>query len=287
MHPVSINLISVASLLYTIKAHRFTSIVINFAGSPLSDILMLSEKNKHERDNRISFDEETHTYYVDGSSDGIISVTTLIHKKFPKFDSELILKKMKNKHEKYPNMSDSQIKKLWADNAVSASKNGTKMHKLIENYYNSIQIEKEDENLKEFKHFLNFHSTIKNRLEPFRTEWSIFDGELELAGQVDMLYKKSDGTYALYDWKRVKEIKKDNPFEKGIGKLSNLDNCNYNHYSLQLNIYKRLLETRYDIKVSEMFLVILHPDNENYILEEVYSMDKYIDIIFQDLLNSK
>ena len=250
-------------------------------------MLTLSEKNKHERDSRISFDEKTHTYYVDGSSDGIISVTTLIHHHFPKFDSDMILKKMKNKQEKYPNMTDSQIKKVWSDNGIIASKNGTKMHKLIENYYNSIENEKIEENLDEFKHFLNFHSTIKNRLEPYRTEWSIFDGELELAGQVDMLYKKKDNTYALYDWKRVKELKKDNPFEKGIGKLSDLDHCNYNHYSLQLNIYKRLLETRYNLKVSEMFLVILHPDNENYILEEVYSMDKYIDNIFQDLLNSK
>jgi len=30
-----------------------------------------------------------------------------------------------------------------------------------------------------------------------------------------------------------------------------------------------------------MFLFILHPDNENYILEEIFSMDKYIDNIFE------
>jgi len=250
-------------------------------------MIPLSEKNKHERDSRISFEEKTHTYYVDNSSEGIISVTTLIHQYFPKFESDIILKKMKNKKEKYPNMNDSQIKKLWIDNGINASKNGTKMHKLIENYYNSIDNEKPDENLTEFKYFLNFHSTIKNILEPYRTEWSIFDGEIELAGQIDMIYKKQDGTYAIYDWKRVKEIKKDNLFEKGLRKLSDLDHCNYNHYSLQLNIYKRLLETRYDMKISEMFLVILHPDNENYILEEVYNMDKYIDNIFEDLLESK
>lgn len=250
-------------------------------------MIHLSEKNKHERDNRISFDEKTHTYYVDESSEGIISVTTLIHKHFPKFDSDAILKKMKNKKEKYPNMSDEQIKKSWSDNANNASKNGTKMHKMIENYYNCIDNEKNDENLTEFKHFLNFNSKIKDKFEPYRTEWSIFDGELELAGQVDMLYKKQDGTYALYDWKRVKEIKKDNPFEKGLGKLSDLDHCNYIHYSLQLNIYKRLLETRYNMKVSEMCLVILHPDNQNYILEKVNNMDKHIDIIFNELLSQK
>ena len=45
---------------------------------------LLSQKNKHERDDRITFDENTHTYYVDGSSEGIVSVTTLIHHHFPK-----------------------------------------------------------------------------------------------------------------------------------------------------------------------------------------------------------
>ena len=71
---------------------------------------MLSQKNKHERDTRITFDEPTHTYFVDDSSDGIISTTTLIHEHFPKFDANKVVKFMKNKKEKYPNMTDEQIK---------------------------------------------------------------------------------------------------------------------------------------------------------------------------------
>lgn len=241
--------------------------------------MMLSEKNKHERDNRISFDESTHTYYVDGSSDGIISVTTLIHNHFPKFDSDKILKLMKNKSKKYPNMSDEQIKKIWSENGKIASGNGTKIHKMIENYYNFLENNTNDEKNTEFQHFLKFNETIKDKFIPYRTEWSIFDGSIDLAGQVDMLYIKKDGTFALYDWKRIKELKKDNSFEKGIG---NLDNCNYNHYSIQLNIYKRILETRYDLKISEMALVILHPDNENFLIEDIKDMSSYIDMIFNE-----
>lgn len=240
---------------------------------------MLAKKNKHERDERISFDEKTHTYYIDGSSDGIISVTTLIHHHFPKFDSSKVLKLMKNKKQKYPNMSDEEIKKLWSENGKNASENGTKMHKMIENYYNS---EENKENSKEFQYFLSFNKTIEHQFIPYRTEWSVFDGSLDLAGQIDMIYKKQDGTYALYDWKRSKEIKKENSFEKGLGKLSSLDHCNYIHYSIQLNIYKRILETRYDMKVSEMCLVILHPDNDSYLLEKVHDMGEYIDIIFSE-----
>lgn len=248
---------------------------------------MLSQKNKHERDDRISFDEKTHTYYVDGSSEGIVSVTTLIHHHFPKFDSDRVLKMMKNKKQKYPNMTDEQIKKMWLDNGKNASENGTKLHKMIENYYNGILNNKEDEKMTEFQYFLKFNEMLnerKDRLVPYRTEWSVFDGSIDLAGQIDMLYKKSDGTYALYDWKRVKELKKDNSFEKGIGRLSTLDHCNYIHYSIQLNIYKRILETRYGLKISEMCLVILHPENDGYILETINDMTKYINIIFEERL---
>lgn len=245
---------------------------------------LLSEINKHERDDRISFEEKTHTYYVDGSSDGIISTTSLIHHHFPKFEPDKILKIMKNKQIKYPNMSDEQIKECWNKNGKNASENGTKVHKMIENYYNEIK--NKDEDIKEFKYFLNFNETIKYKFEPYRTEWSVFDGEIDLAGQIDMLYKiKDKDSYALYDWKRVKEIKKENIYEKGLGKLSFIDHCNYNHYSLQLNIYKRILETRYNIKVSEMALVILHPENDNYILEKINDMSEYIDIIFNERKN--
>ena len=90
---------------------------------------MLSQKNKHERDDRISFDEPTHTYFVDGSSDGIISTTTLIHENFPKFDANKVLKFMKNKKEKYPNMTDQQIKESWNENGKKTEERKQKFTK--------------------------------------------------------------------------------------------------------------------------------------------------------------
>jgi len=244
---------------------------------------MLSEKNKHPRDERIQFIEETHSYVVDGSSAGIISTTTLIHEHFPKFDATRVLRMMRNKSEKYPGMSDQQIKESWEQNGKKASGSGTKMHKMIENFYNDIKNNEEDCKLKEYTFFLDFDREVRvaKKFEPYRTEWSIFDGDIDLAGQLDMLYKREDGTFALYDWKRVKDIKTDNQYEKGLGKLKHLPHCNYYHYSLQLNVYKKILETRYDIIVSEMMLVVLHPDNDTYKLHEVFDMGMEIDYIFQ------
>ena len=57
--------------------------------------MKLEEQNKHLRDSRISFDEPTHSYTIDGSKNGIMSVTTLIHQYFPHFNAKEVIKKCK------------------------------------------------------------------------------------------------------------------------------------------------------------------------------------------------
>ena len=240
--------------------------------------IMLSQIYAHTRDLRIDFHPDTHTYVVDGSPEGIISVTTFIHRYFPAFDANRVVKYMKNKKEKYPNMTDKEIVKKWSEDGKQSAKKGTTLHHMIELFYNGDNSKHEDS--VEFQYFLAFHETIKERLTPFRTEWSIFDGDIDLAGQLDMLYKKEDGTYALYDWKCVKEIKMTNSYDKGLGVCSSLDHCNFYHYSLQLHIYKRILETRYEITVSEMKLVILHASNPTFLLYEIADVSSYVEKMF-------
>lgn len=247
---------------------------------------MLQSLNPHPRDARIQFVEDTHTYFIDGSSDGITSTTTFIHSFFPHFNADMVLSKMKNKSQKYPGMSDAEIKEMWSKSGQEASKLGTKLHALIESFYNREFLSDDDQKTKEFSHFLSFHNEIieKNGYLPYRTEWSIFDESIKLAGQADMLYKRPDGTLALFDWKRIKELKLDNPWEKGYGPCSKLDHCNRVHYFIQLNIYKRLLESLYDVKVTEMKLVILHPENDFYIIHPVPELSNLVDELFKTRL---
>jgi hypothetical protein len=252
--------------------------------------------NTHPRDDRIQFVEDTHTYFIDGSSDGVISTTTLIHSFFPHFNADEVLKKMKPsvKAERYPGLTDAQIREMWSKNGKEASRLGTEMHAQIEEFYNHLidtnneKIAKNDDDKintppTEFRHFLRFHAEIveKRGYRPYRTEWSIFDDTILLAGQLDMIYERPDHTFALYDWKRVKELKTENRWEKGMGPFANLDHCNYTHYSLQLNVYKRILETFYAITISEMCLVILHPENDTYIIAEVRDMSDTIDRLWE------
>ena len=108
-----------------------------------------------------------------------------------------------------------------------------------------------------------------------------FDTDLNLAGSIDMVFKDENGDFWIYDWKRSKEIKNSNDFETGFEPLDHLPNANYWHYSLQLNIYKRILETKYDIHIKGMCLIVLHENHKNYmryelpeLAEEVYALFK-------------
>ena len=42
-------------------------------------------------------------------------------------------------------------------------------------------------------------------MEPYRTEWMVYDEDLRFAGSIDMIFKNKDGTLEIYDWKRTNE----------------------------------------------------------------------------------
>tara|TARA_Y100000748_G_C15478154_1_gene481670 strand:+ start:229 stop:1014 length:786 start_codon:yes stop_codon:yes gene_type:complete len=232
----------------------------------------LQNLNSHERDKHITFDEGPHIYTIDGSSD-YISVTTWVHSFFRKFDSdEVIDKMMKSKnwiYNKYYGKSKETIKQEWDDNRDDAARKGTQLHFEIETFYNKVEewdnipeIDSTETEVIYFKNFYNDHL----HLTAYRTEWMIYDKELKIAGSIDMVFKEQDGTLSIYDWKRSKEIIQETRYnEYSIdSEINYIPDTNYWHYSLQLNIYKALLERNYDVKISSLYLVRLHPNSDNY-----------------------
>lgn len=234
---------------------------------------LLSIKNKHPSDERVKFREKGHIYWIDGSNKDLISCTTFIHGFFEDFNTDQtiknILKSDKYKNDpdyKYYEMSYLDIKNQWLENGRVASEAGTLMHADIEHFYNDLEVENDSSEFNQFLQFYEDHSD----LEIYRTEWMIFSDILKITGSVDAIFKNSDGTLSIGDWKRSKEISM-NSFGDKRGKFpfEHLPDCNYYHYSLQLNLYRIILETFYRQKVKDMFLVICHPDNKD---------DKYIKI---------
>lgn len=260
----------------------------------------LAVLNKHPRDDRIQFEEESHTYTVDGSCVGWVSCTTFVHKFFNVFNADEVIAKMMaspkwETNDKYYGMTAEQIKKQWSDKATASSSAGTRMHLDIEHVYNampaigSFTLENGLSGLvvdqwtpvdkPEWNYFCNYQKDYaeKKGFIPFRTEWLVFDIDHRLSGSIDMVYKKPDGTLAIYDWKRSEEIKTMNRYQSGLGPLSHLPDTNYWQYSMQLNIYRYILEKNYGYTVSELAIVVLHPINSNYRVLKLNLMDDEVE----------
>ena len=241
----------------------------------------LQHLHPHPRDSSITFEEEPHIYTIDGD-DTFTSVTTWVHNNFQHFDADKIISKMmRGKNwivSKYFGLNREEIKAMWEKNRDEASTAGTKLHYDIECFYNNTEIHNDS---KEYSYFLKFHEDFSH-LTPYRTEWMVWDDELKIAGSIDMLFTDNLGNLLIYDWKRSKEIKMTNKWQSSTNAImSDVPDTNFWHYSLQLNIYKYLIEKNYSKTVSGLFLVIMHPNNKNksYIRMEVPDLQDTIKLL--------
>jgi ATP-dependent exoDNAse (exonuclease V) beta subunit len=244
----------------------------------------LSTLNAHPRDEFISFEEGPHIYTVNGERGTYKSVTTWNHSHFPHFNTDKILdsimkgKNINNPTYKYYGMSREQIKALWDENRDKAASAGTKMHYDIECFYNQMEVNNDSV---EFAYFSKFVADFPE-LKPYRTEWMVYHEDIKISGSIDMIYENPDGTLQIYDWKRCQEISYENMTgESALTPcIKHLPNTNFWHYSLQLNVYKRILEEKYDKKITNLCLVCLHPNNRTYDIIDVPILDKEMDDLF-------
>ncbi len=269
---------------------------------------VLSIRNNHPRDKNIKFFEDGHKYFIlTDPNVKYTSVTTWNHHHFTQFDADNIIENMmkgKNWKEghKYWGLSPEQIKDKWNTNKNSVADAGTNLHYEIECFHNDkrftfdytnnelIQIyltDKKDELPNkpiEWQYFINFINDHKY-LKPYRTEWTIYDEDIKIAGSIDMVYENPDGTLSIYDWKRAKNITRINNFNKFAITpiICHLPDSNFWHYALQLNTYKYILESKYNKKIKSLYLVRLHPDAEekNYELIELPDLSTEINDLFQ------
>lgn len=245
--------------------------------------MKLFNLNKHARDDSIVFYKEPHEYHVNDKKMKK-SVTKLVHDCFPEFNKEKIAKNIVHKQfnkqdSQYYQMTENDILEKWEANKNEACDAGTFLHESIELYYNDCEFVN---TTKEFTFFENFEKDHAN-LKAYRTEWEIYYEEKSIAGSVDMVFQNQDGTFSIYDWKRSKKIEKSNRFEFGLNDFDHLPNTNFWHYSLQLNIYKFILEMKYDFVIKDLYLVIMHPNNKNYIKMECPNLQNEVRILINSL----
>lgn len=278
----------------------------------------LAAINVHERDAFIKFYDVGHRYEItiDPADDGTkkyTSVTTWNHGHFPKFDADKVISQIFNgrkwnKTNKYWGLTATQIKDMWNKNGQSVAQAGTDMHYQIECFMNTVipdfdetssvthadllahyeaTTDKDVAVSDEWSFFLQF---VKDHPDfiPYRTEWTIFDETVRVAGSIDMIYLNDDGSLSIYDWKRCKDIHPENDWNKFATNpiISHIPDTNYWHYTLQLNTYKKLLERCYGVQIRDLVLVRLHPDNvdKTYELIEVPILSREMESLFEQKL---
>jgi len=121
----------------------------------------------------------------------------------------------------------------------------------------------------EFSKFKSWLAT-KRRWTPVRLEWSLYNEDLNVAGQIDSLWLDLDteGSFVMVDWKRARELLTDDVEvlerqsfgKKGTGPCAHLCDTAWSHYFVQQTLYAYLLSLKYGIVVRRLMLAQCHPD---------------------------
>ena len=243
------------------------------------------------QDEKINFEEVSHTYTVTGVGQ-MTPVSTVVGKFFKAFDAEYWSLRKCNGDK----IAAAKLREDWESKGSFASQAGTYLHKQIENYLNDkvmpqslnccltyngkyLKLENQQSISREWSYFLAFDKATQ--YTPFRTEWCVYDVETKIAGTIDLVCSRNDGTYEIYDWKRSNKIDPTevNRWANGLKGLEHLTDTTYVHYCLQQNLYRHILEKNYGIKISRMNLVVLHPELASYKIIPIPRMEREIKII--------
>jgi len=208
----------------------------------------------------IKFNEKKHEY-TDEKGRKYLSVTTWIGKLFPFHANAIIERIIKSPNSKYYKWTPAAVRKDWAN----SSKEGNRVHKACEDYIKE-QLITEDAAVKpcvdQFAK-LNFKGKLSSEVR-------VYDSDYLIAGTIDIIEECDDALY-LYDLKTYKIIN-----DERIKKMS-----------IQLEIYKRLIEKMYNKPTKIMGGLVFEgfvEQKENTKLVFVPGLDKteFVDQMFEN-----
>lgn len=232
----------------------------------------------------IEFYEEDHRYCIQGEPEvEFTSATTWIGKFFPEFDREEVSKRYALKHE----LEQEAVLAMWDEKSRIARERGTLVHARAEqailHFLEKGSVLALDELLTD-EHsdgvsdnplltralISSMHQAVEKMsgvLDFISSERVIASPQLGLSGMVDLTVKlrssKGRQVIGLYDWKTNQKIQRHNPWQNGLPPIQHLSDCNFIHYSLQLNLYEYICRREGYFEPDTVFqkvLIHLGPD---------------------------
>lgn len=216
--------------------------------------------------------DNQHYYYLASDPDKRFTSATSILKKLDDFDE----KYWSNKKAKERGVTPEVILQEWKDISTKATKQGSEVHKFMEN--KALKMNTKGLEVDKYKPTLmKLYRDMVGKYKIVCTELRMYDPDLGICGTCDKLaFNLQTKKFALLDYKTGKPIQKVETYvDKYTGQLreskfnlkapyDHLPKSNYSKYSLQLSIYKYILEKRANIIVDEMCLIHITPDEYSY-----------------------
>jgi hypothetical protein len=201
----------------------------------------------------VKFIPETHTYLSTNENENIqwTSVTSVVSKFKEPFDAVSQAKKSsQNKRSKWYGMAPAEIQNIWKSESERAMSLGTFYHQQREtDLYSCDTITIEGRALQIVKP-IEFdgvkHAPEQNLVEGIYPEHFVYLKSTRICGQADRI-EIINGKINIIDYKTNKEIKRegfktwDGVSKKMQKPLGHLDDCNFNHYALQLSLYMYII----------------------------------------------
>ena len=198
----------------------------------------------------IVFNASDHSYKSIDGAEGIdwISVTTIISSLKKGFDAKAVAAKVsKNKRSKWFGVDPKDIESIWKNEADRATTLGTYYHNQREDDLCSLaSIEREGVIIPIIApsgETDGIRYAPSQKLEAgIYPEHMVYLKSAGICGQSDLV-EVVNGKVNIIDYKTNKEIKTEaftnweGITEKMLDPVSHLDDCNFNHYALQLSIY--------------------------------------------------
>jgi hypothetical protein len=245
----------------------------------------LESKLEYFSDPNFVFNEELHTYsYLDPSTlrpvQTFTSVTGFLSQFKTKFESEMIARQVAKRR----GVSYISVLNEWKAISDTALDLGTKTHKWIEDYYNGENPEYPEDPilLDRVNKFEELHREKLHKFIPVKQEFRVFSRKWGIAGTMDELFKLNSNYY-VGDWKTNKKFTTDDNSEGRKQKLlypfEDLWDNSLNGYSIQLSLYRLILQEEAGFETAGAFLVWIGPNSKPELHKIVDLRDRLYDFL--------
>lgn len=239
------------------------------------------------------FVDETHTYYYKGKKVGI-STTGLIHQYSNEFDKWGTSASVAQKR----GISQLEVLEEWRIENLHSTIKGSIIHEFAQSLWENKdylfnpeilpscidKIRLMKELLVMSRQAINFYNDYKDLYELVGCEIYLGVPEYDECGATDMILKnKFNDEILILDFKSNKKIDYESfKHKKMLVPLNKYEDCNFIHYSLQLNAYSFKLEYMTGIKAKEKMIVYFDCTKENYQIIEPLELNEEVKKIYEN-----